>query len=262
MEEISDLADGVIAAALERRQDEARGGGSRFCIVAFGKLGGRELNYSSDVDLLGVCVDDGEEGGSEAGPVESASRLMEALRGDLSTHTTEGYAYRVDLRLRPYGTSGQLVFTLPALNEYYGRHAALWEVQALLKARPVAGDPALGQAFLDTARTQLLVPRAHAEVAAAIDTLRREALRGLSRGVLSTTDIKTGLGGLRDVEFLAQGLQGGAFPPDLRRPPDSQPAARPCAASSARPAHAGQRCIIRAAAFRAGRKIPEGESGL
>ena len=207
MEEISDLADGVIAAALERRQDEARGGGSRFCIVAFGKLGGRELNYSSDVDLLGVCVDDGEEGGSEAGPVESASRLMEALRGDLSTHTTEGYAYRVDLRLRPYGTSGQLVFTLPALNEYYGRHAALWEVQALLKARPVAGDPALGQAFLDTARTQLLVPRAHAEVAAAIDTLRREALRGLSRGVLSTTDIKTGLGGLRDVEFLAQGLQ-------------------------------------------------------
>jgi glutamate-ammonia-ligase adenylyltransferase len=175
--------------------------------VAFGKLGGRELNYSSDVDLLGVCVDDGEEGGSEAGPVESASRLMEALRGDLSTHTTEGYAYRVDLRLRPYGTSGQLVFTLPALNEYYGRHAALWEVQALLKARPVAGDPSLGQAFLDTARTQLLVPRAHAEVAAAIDTLRREALRGLSRSVLSTTDIKTGLGGLRDVEFLAQGLQ-------------------------------------------------------
>jgi glutamate-ammonia-ligase adenylyltransferase len=207
MEEISDLADGVIAAALERRQSEARpaGGGSdafRFCIVAFGKLGGRELNYSSDVDLLGVCADD-----SGADPVEPASRLMETLRADLSAHTTEGYAYRVDLRLRPYGTSGQLVVTLPALDEYYGRHAALWELQALLKARPVAGDPALGAAFLDAARKRLLVPRGRAEVAAAIDTLRREALRGLSRSVLSTTDIKTGLGGLRDVEFLAQGLQ-------------------------------------------------------
>jgi len=207
MEEISDLADGVIEAALARRQSEARqeGGGSevpRFCIVAFGKLGGRELNYSSDIDLLGVCADN-----RETDPVEPASRLMEALRGDLSAHTTEGYAYRVDLRLRPYGTSGQLVFTLPALDEYYSRHAALWEVQALLKARPVAGDPTLGQAFLDAARVRLLAPRRKAEVAAAIDTLRREALRVLSRSVLSTTDIKTGLGGLRDVEFLAQGLQ-------------------------------------------------------
>ncbi len=212
MEEISDLADGVIAAALERRQAEAQraavsagpaaGAIPPFCIIAFGKLGGRELNYSSDVDLLGVCADDGA-----ADPVEPASRLMEALRGDLSAHTTEGYAYRVDLRLRPYGTSGQLVFTLPALDEYYGRHAALWEVQALLKARPVAGDPALGQAFLDAVRKRLLVPRGRADVAAAIDSLRREAMRVLSRSVLSTTDIKTGLGGLRDVEFLAQGLQ-------------------------------------------------------
>jgi len=201
MEEISDLADGVISAALERRQG-AGGSVPRFCIVAFGKLGGRELNYSSDIDLLGICASaDGSD------PVEAASRLMEALRGDLSAHTTEGYAYRVDLRLRPYGTSGQLVFTLPALDEYYGSQAALWELQALLKARPVAGDPALGAAFLQVARKMLLVPRDHAEVAAAIDTLRREAVRGLSRSVLTTKDIKTGLGGLRDVEFLAQGLQ-------------------------------------------------------
>ena len=200
MEEISDLADGVISAALERRQPDSAV--SRFCIVAFGKLGGRELNYSSDVDLLGVCAADGD-----TDPVEPASALMEILRGDLSAHTNEGYAYRVDLRLRPYGTSGQLVFTLAALEDYYSRHAALWEVQALLKARPVAGDPALGKAFLADARRRLLVPRARAEVAAAIDTLRREALRGLSRSVLSTTDIKTGLGGMRDVEFLAQGLQ-------------------------------------------------------
>jgi glutamate-ammonia-ligase adenylyltransferase len=212
MEEISDLADGVISAALERRQSEVRRAGRTatspgFCIIAFGKLGGRELNYSSDIDLLGVCDDNRGSAGGDADPVEPASHLMEALRGDLSAHTTEGYAYRVDLRLRPYGTSGQLVFTLRALDEYYGTHAALWELQALLKARPVAGDPALGQSFMEAARKRLLVPRGRAEVAAAIDSLRREALRGLSRSVLSTTDIKTGLGGLRDVEFLAQGLQ-------------------------------------------------------
>ena len=72
--------------------------------------------------------------------MEQAARDMEALRADLSIHTVEGYAYRVDLRLRPYGTSGQLVYPLDALLQYYGRTAALWELQALLKARPVAGE--------------------------------------------------------------------------------------------------------------------------
>jgi glutamate-ammonia-ligase adenylyltransferase len=205
MEEISDLADGIIAASLERRLSEARRAGSEappFCLVAFGKLGGRELNYSSDVDLLGICSNNGE-----MDPVERASLIMEALTGDLSTHTTEGYAYRVDLRLRPYGASGQLVFTLPALNEYYDRHAAMWELQALLKARAIAGDQMMGQEFLNAAKGRLLAPRASSEVAAAIDALRREAMRSRSRSVLATTDIKTGLGGLRDIEFLAQGLQ-------------------------------------------------------
>jgi glutamate-ammonia-ligase adenylyltransferase len=205
MEEISDLADGVIAGALEHLQREVRlttGESPSFCIVAFGKLGARELNYSSDVDLLGICADSGE-----TDPVEPASRLMEALRGDLSAHTSEGYAYRVDLRLRPYGTSGQLVFTLPALDRYYEHHAALWEMQALLKARPVAGDPLIGKAFTDAARKRLLVPRDLAEVATAIHLLRQKGLRGMSRSILSTTDIKTGLGGLRDVEFLVQALQ-------------------------------------------------------
>jgi glutamate-ammonia-ligase adenylyltransferase len=216
MEEISDLADGVIAAALERRVAESNGEGRgkvlpRFCIIAFGKLGGRELNYSSDIDLLGVCEGRGGAGAAagsdDADPVEQASRLMGAIRGDLSDHTTEGYAYRVDLRLRPYGSSGQLVFTVAALDEYWGGDAAPWEMQALLKARPVAGDRALGEAFVEAARRRLLVPRGRTEVAAGIDTLRREAVRGLSRSLLTTTDIKTGLGGLRDVEFLAQGLQ-------------------------------------------------------
>jgi glutamate-ammonia-ligase adenylyltransferase len=219
MEEISDLADGEIAAALARIVEQAaaakRGNPSRgFCVVALGKLGGRELNYSSDIDLLGLCDAEGD-----SMTVEQASSVMEALRADLSTHTVEGYAYRVDLRLRPYGTSGDLVFPLKFLTDYYARSAALWELQALLKARPVAGDMAVGGAFLASTRKNLLVPRRQADVASSIDGLRKEARKSLARSILSTTDVKTGLGGLRDIEFLAQGLQlvfGGERPELLK----------------------------------------------
>jgi len=205
MEELSDLADAVIGAALARIREEARSrsGSDRappFCIIAFGKLGGRELNYSSDIDLMGLCAGDDAS-------MDAAAPIMEALRADLSSHSVEGYAYRVDLRLRPYGTSGQLVFSVDSLRSYYTKSAAPWEVQALLKARAVAGDLALGRSFLEWARSLLLSPHSPADVADSIDRLRREALRSLSRSILSTTDIKTGLGGLRDIEFLAQGLQ-------------------------------------------------------
>jgi glutamate-ammonia-ligase adenylyltransferase len=205
MEEISDLADGIIAAALARARSALSAGGKRFgfSVIAFGKLGGRELNYSSDIDLLGLF--EGGEDGDEA--VEEATALMESLRADLSVHTTEGYAYRVDLRLRPYGSAGQLVFSRKSLEEYYSRSAATWEIQALLKARAVAGDSRLGGAFLDSVRVLLLAPREFPMVAASIDRLRKEALKSLARSLLSSTDIKAGLGGLRDIEFLAQGLQ-------------------------------------------------------
>ena len=286
MEELSDLADGVIEAALVRLRaprGAATGGIRGFCIVAVGKLGARELNYSSDIDLLALCTADGS-----SDPEEAATRLMADLRGDLSTHTVEGYAYRVDLRLRPYGSSGQLVFTLPGLLEYYTTNAALWELQALLKARPVAGDLDVGRAFLDSVRPMLAARHDPALVSLTIDRLRQEAVRSLARSILSTLDIKTGLGGLRDVEFLVQGLQlinaharpellcGGtlpagngrtsqpglhlpetcrAFPPDLRGSPDPQPAAGSRAASGARPADAGQQRDKRSAPGRALRPI-------
>ncbi|HEY9595017.1 MAG TPA: glutamate-ammonia-ligase adenylyltransferase [Spirochaetia bacterium] len=196
MEEISDLADGIVDAALRRLRPDTSG----FCVLAFGKLGARELNYSSDIDLLGVFA---APGPSE----EEANRLMETLRAELSQHTTEGYAYRVDLRLRPYGSSGQLVLRVDALRRYYGEAAALWELQALLKTRPVAGDILMGREFLDSVRPLVASPHPAPEVVATITRLRREALRSLSRSLLTTTDVKTGLGGLRDVEFLVQGLQ-------------------------------------------------------
>jgi glutamate-ammonia-ligase adenylyltransferase len=211
MEELSDLADALIGAALRRALGESeersalRGGSDgrfRFCVVAFGKLGGRELNYSSDIDLLGVCGSDGK-----VDEIEEATAVMETLRGDLSAHTSEGYVYRVDLRLRPYGSSGQLVFGIGPLFDYYSRSASLWELQALLKARPVAGDLELGSAFSVQARELLLAPHERSAVVSSIDTLRKDAVRNLKRSFLLTTDVKVGLGGLRDIEFLVQGLQ-------------------------------------------------------
>ncbi len=212
MDELSCLADGIVEAALARLRmdaaDQNPAGGSgesgpRFCVLAFGKLGGRELNYSSDIDLLGLC-DESDESGTA---IREASGYMEALRSDLSSHTPEGYVYRVDLRLRPYGSSGQLVSTVSSLLDYYSRSAALWELQALLKARPIAGDLNIGRAFLDKVKGVLLSPRDKSAVASAINNLREKALKGLSHGLPGTTDVKAGLGGLRDVEFLVQGIQ-------------------------------------------------------
>ena len=103
--------------------------------------------------------------------------MMERLRSDLSDHTAAGYAYRVDLRLRPYGSSGQLVYELAPLLRYYAESAALWELQALLKARPVAGDLDLGETFLECARGRPSSRPRSREVVSSIDALRREAIR-------------------------------------------------------------------------------------
>jgi len=207
MDELSSLADCMIEAALARIRGSAGEGGLRpplrFCVLAFGKLGGKELNYSSDIDLLGLW--EGDDHGQDA--EEAATAIMERLRSDLSDHTAAGYAYRVDLRLRPYGSSGQLVYELGALLRYYAESAALWELQSLLKARPAAGDLDLGETFLGAGRAAFVARRDPETVVASIDSLRREAIRSLARGIEGGRDVKTGLGGIRDVEFLVQGLQ-------------------------------------------------------
>ncbi len=139
---------------------------------------------------------------------EICSRALRRIAADLAGHTAEGYAYRVDFRLRPYGSAGQLVYPLPALLEYYRRKAALWEVQALLKARPVAGDLALGQAFREGAGEILRLPRVPAQVIASIRRLRAMACTKIAAaGGCPQRDLKNGPGGIRDLEFLVQGLQ-------------------------------------------------------
>jgi glutamate-ammonia-ligase adenylyltransferase len=213
MQELTSLAEAVVSAALGRspawgsppgfgEPGVQPGAAARFGVLAFGKLGGRELNYSSDIDLLGI-MDDTD--GPDSAEKELFTRVMETLREDLSSHNEEGYAYRVDLRLRPFGRSGELVPSLSGLIGYYREKASLWEIQALLKIRPVAGNRALGHRFLDAIRPLLLTRRDRASVVNSIEKMRNRAIHSRKPG--AAVDVKSGAGGIRDVEFMAQGLQ-------------------------------------------------------
>jgi len=218
--EISNVAEALTAATLEqcwRRlanhlaachgvDDPAR----HLCLLAFGKLGGYELNYSSDIDLLAVCDDLSFSARFRDGRSQSHKELyaaiLDQLRADLSAHTEDGFAYRVDFRLRPYGSSGELVPSVNALLTYYRQHAALWELQAALKLRPIAGATCIGEYLLNSLRPLLASPHSHADVTASILRMRQLAIQKSPLSAPST-NIKNGPGGIRDIEFLVQGLQ-------------------------------------------------------
>ena len=207
--ELATVAEAVVSAALERISLDLFGEplGRGVAILAFGKLGGRELNYSSDIDLVTVYDT------RAAGLRDRARALTARLRQDLSAHTGEQHAYRVDLRLRPYGGSGELVTGSKAFVDYYGRHAGLWEVQALLRCRAVAGDIGFGERLIEDLQPVIRRGFGHAEVAGTIGRMRDAHTASatvaavgsgrLRRGI----DVKNGRGGIRDVEFLVQGLQ-------------------------------------------------------
>jgi glutamate-ammonia-ligase adenylyltransferase len=221
MVELSTLAEALLQAALERAwrdvldqerdEDRIRSLSQHFCIMAMGKLGGGELNYSSDVDLIAVRENDGrgirgpEPDGDE--PKVVYKRIMERVTSDLISHTEEGYVYRVDLRLRPFGSSGELVCTTKGLSEYYERNASLWEIQAGLKLRPVAGNLRMGYRFLERLRPVLIRSRSPSVIKDSIEGMRLQAVKALSKGLDYGVDVKSGEGGIRDVEFLVQGLQ-------------------------------------------------------
>ncbi len=180
----------------------------RFSVMAFGKLGGSELNYSSDIDLLLVYENCKKPELDDPLVSEIYSTLLERIAVDLSDHLEEGYAYRVDLRLRPYGSAGTLASSLDSILDYFSRNASLWEVQALLKLRPVAGDTAFGERVMSSLEKIFQRDISPDAVVDSIDRLRREAVRKSARGILSKrVDVKNGIGGIRDIEFLTQGIQ-------------------------------------------------------
>lgn len=169
---------------------------SRFITIGMGKLGGRELTFESDLDLTFAC-----EGDIQESHVKVAERLIRLL----TSYTKEGMAYKVDVRLRPDGSKGPLVSTLNALRNYYTHAAHFWEFQALLKARPVAGDGITACRFMEM-REEILKKRGKDVSASGIRAMRERIQRELSREK-EGYDIKLGPGGIEELEFTVQYLQ-------------------------------------------------------
>lgn len=195
---------------------------ARFAVIAMGKLASRELSYGSDLDLVFVFDVAGLTRRAETpldGLVEAqdaCSRLAQRMISLLTTRTAEGACYEVDTRLRPSGNQGSLVASLDAFERYHASEAAVWERQALLRARPVAGDADLGEAFV-ALRQRFLREPLPADARHAIRHLRERMERELARETAGRRHVKLGRGGALDVESVVQYLQlvHGRAHPDL-----------------------------------------------
>ncbi len=219
--ELSLLAEAVLRCALRLARAEA---GARMPMpstlelvaVAMGRLGAAEMSYNSDLDLIFVYHDRGERA---QGSREAASKIVQKLIAFLQTRTREGYAYRIDLRLRPSGNAGPLVATLDGFRDYHRTSSAVWERQALVRARVVAGEPALA-AEVETARREFVFGRGlGANEVGEIAAMRARIEHELGSDGPGRLNIKQGRGGLVDVDFLTQmmALRYGHAHPELAR---------------------------------------------
>ncbi|MGM0817987.1 MAG: bifunctional [glutamine synthetase] adenylyltransferase/[glutamine synthetase]-adenylyl-L-tyrosine phosphorylase [Actinomycetota bacterium] len=204
--ELADLASGVLAAGLDVVGDPA----VRLTVIGMGKLGGRELNYVSDVDVM--FVHEGEHA--------AATRVVEAFLRLLGESTPEGRAYDVDANLRPEGRDGPLSRTLEGYRAYYDRWALTWEQQALLKARPVAGDEELGARFTALAEPYVWPDRRQGSDVDEIQRMKSTVESSAAVRKAGARQVKLAPGGIRDIEFAVQLLQlvHGRHDPGLRSP--------------------------------------------
>ncbi len=206
--QLSDLADTLVDRTLRIAAAEAAGRQGplpgRFAVIGMGKLGGGDLNYSSDIDLVYVYDAPGAEAAAAHGRYQKLGRRLTGLLAD---HTAEGYLYRVDMRLRPMGRRGNLVYSLQQSAQYYESLGETFERFALLKARPIAGDRALGEQFVDMVTP--FVYRKYLDHAAIEELARYKARadREHARHGDLDVNIKEGRGGIREVELFAQVFQ-------------------------------------------------------
>ncbi len=204
--ELADLAAGTLEAALavaRTRVGEAAAT-CRLAVVALGKCGGRELNYVSDVDVVFVAEPAAHQ--AEPAALQAATKLASHLMQICSDHTAEGTIWPVDAALRPEGKAGPLVRTLASHAGYYERWAKTWEFQALLKARPVAGDTPLGRAYVEAMAPMVWQAAQREGFVPEVQAMRRRVLEHIPVKHVER-QIKLGSGGLRDVEFAVQLLQ-------------------------------------------------------
>ncbi|MBC7965254.1 MAG: glutamine synthetase adenylyltransferase, partial [Fuerstia sp.] len=194
--QLSLLADAMVECCLDLALTEAKVADLPLAVISLGKHGGEELNYSSDIDLVLICDQD-------SAVVQRVARLtIDGLAEDMPP----GFLYRVDLRLRPWGEAGPLVNTISGYADYLIQDAATWEKQAMLKARVVAGDMRVGKKFLKRIRPLLFTDSA-VDIRRSIQQMKeRIEFRLRQRGKLNS-EVKLGVGSIRDVEFLVQSLQ-------------------------------------------------------
>ncbi|MGG5260968.1 bifunctional [glutamine synthetase] adenylyltransferase/[glutamine synthetase]-adenylyl-L-tyrosine phosphorylase [Phycicoccus avicenniae] len=203
---LADLASAALEAALRIARDEVGedAARTRLAVVAMGKTGGRELNYISDVDVIFAA--EPAEGVSEEEAVAVATDLATRLMRLCSAATGAGSLWQVDPALRPEGKNGPLVRTVASHRAYYERWAKTWEFQALLKARPVAGDTAVGQAYCDAVQPMVWQASSRENFVDDVQAMRRRVEDHIPKAE-AERQIKLGAGGLRDVEFSVQLLQ-------------------------------------------------------
>ena len=228
--ELSNLADVLIERALrlcavklenaygipQWSDDTGHSQPARMTALAMGKLGGQELNYSSDIDLIFLYDHDGETAGGETGAISNLEyfvRLAQAILKMLSDATPEGAVFRIDMRLRPEGQQGDLAVSYATALEYYRTRGREWELQMLIKARVAAGEISTGEKLLRELHPLIYPHEAGAGVVRAVTDAREEISRALEEHAAGGNEdtaiwnVKLSPGGIRDIEFIAQCLQ-------------------------------------------------------
>jgi glutamate-ammonia-ligase adenylyltransferase len=214
--ELSNLADVCLQAVFEialetlhaqyKLPASAAAATSRFVIIGMGKLGGQELNYSSDVDVIFVY---GEEGNltPTLSQHDFFTKLAEEITQAVSAASAEGSIFRIDLRLRPEGSSGPIVRSLDSCENYYAAFGETWERMALVKARPVAGDAKLGAEFIEMVQPFVYARHSGENVLQQMAAIKERIEREIVREDRLTRHVKLGIGGIREIEFIVQSFQ-------------------------------------------------------
>ncbi len=223
-EEISNLADAILEYALRIARQEmdnrfgapletdekGRSAEAKFCVVALGKLGSRELNYSSDIDLLFLYSSEGNTSGNGSrGSVTNREyfvKLSEHIIKLVGQQSGEGAAYRVDMRLRPHGRVGALAIPGTEALQYYLTSAQPWERQVLIRSRASAGDLEIFREFIESVHPAVFLKGGSVDEALRNVRLSKEKIN-LEKQSASGFDVKLGHGGIREIEFIAQALQ-------------------------------------------------------
>lgn len=225
-EELSNLADVILSDALAQAlqqmanlhgspletDNRGRAIDAEMAIVALGKLGCRELNYASDIDLLflysgtGATAGDGRRADSSIGNKEFFTGVTEGVVQTIGSSAGEGAVYRIDLRLRPYGRDGDLVWDVARAVDYYTGSAESWERQSLIRARVAAGSERVFSSFINGVRDSVFSTKTRADTFAGVRRLKEKIERkAAERG--GGFNVKLGPGGIREIEFIAQALQ-------------------------------------------------------